>query len=67
MGLTFFEEIGNLFDEFDRDSDIRVVIIKAEGKSFSAGTDLEERLIDELISIFMASIKTAKQNKGKPS
>jgi enoyl-CoA hydratase/carnithine racemase len=44
-----------------------VVIIKAEGKSFSAGTDLEERLIDELISIFMASIKTAKQNKGKPS
>jgi hypothetical protein len=29
--------------------------------------DLEERLIDELISIFMASIKTAKQNKGKPS
>jgi enoyl-CoA hydratase len=37
MGLAFFEEIGNVFD-----SDIRVVIIKAEGKSFSAGTDLEE-------------------------
>jgi enoyl-CoA hydratase len=42
MGLAFFEEIGELFDGFDRDPDIRVVIIKAEGKSFSAGTDLEE-------------------------
>ena len=42
MGLAFFEEIGELFDGFDRDPNIRVVIIKAEGKSFSAGTDLEE-------------------------
>ena len=42
MGLAFFEEIGELFDGFDRDPDIRVVVIKAEGKSFSAGTDLEE-------------------------
>jgi enoyl-CoA hydratase len=42
MGLAFFEEIGELFDNFARDAHIRVVIIKAEGKSFSAGTDLEE-------------------------
>jgi enoyl-CoA hydratase/carnithine racemase len=42
MGLAFFEEIADWFDGFDRDPDIRVVIIKAEGKSFSAGTDLEE-------------------------
>ena len=42
MGFAFFNEIGELFDGFDRDPDIRVVIIKAEGKSFSAGTDLEE-------------------------
>ena len=42
MGLSFFSEIGDLFDDFDGDPNIRVVIIKAEGKSFSAGTDLEE-------------------------
>ena len=42
MGLAFFEEIGSWFDDFDRNPDIRVVIIRAEGKSFSAGTDLEE-------------------------
>jgi enoyl-CoA hydratase len=42
MGLAFFEEIGELFDDFDRDAHIRVIIIKAEGKSFSAGTDLAE-------------------------
>ena len=42
MGLAFFKEIGELFENFDRDADIRVVIVRAEGKSFSAGTDLEE-------------------------
>ena len=42
MGLAFFEEIGEWFENFDRNADIRVVIIRAEGKSFSAGTDLEE-------------------------
>ena len=42
MGLTFFEEIGNLFEDFDSDPNVRVLIMKAEGKSFSAGTDLEE-------------------------
>jgi enoyl-CoA hydratase/carnithine racemase len=42
MGLAFFEEISDLFDDFERDPNVRVVIVKAEGKSFSAGTDLEE-------------------------
>ena len=42
MGLAFFREIGELFDGFDRNPDVRVVVIKAEGKSFSAGTDLNE-------------------------
>jgi enoyl-CoA hydratase len=42
MGRAFFDEIGACFDDFDRNPDIRVVIIRAEGKSFSAGTDLEE-------------------------
>lgn len=45
MGLAFFEEIEEVFDDFDRDANIRVVIIKAEGKSFSAGTDLEEAAV----------------------
>ena len=42
MGQDFFNEIGACMDDFDCDPDIRVVIIRAEGKSFSAGTDLEE-------------------------
>jgi enoyl-CoA hydratase/carnithine racemase len=42
MGSAFFEEIAEWFDGFDRDPDVRVVIIKAEGKSFCAGTDLKE-------------------------
>ena len=42
MGEAFFREIGELFDRFDLDPKIRVVVVKAEGKSFSAGTDLNE-------------------------
>lgn len=42
MGLAFFAEIEDLFAKFDSDPNVRVVIIKAEGESFSAGTDLEE-------------------------
>ncbi len=49
MGIGFFEEIGKLFDDFDQDANLRVIIIKAEGKSFSAGTDLKEaaKLLDQ--------------------
>ena len=49
MEIGFFEEIGALFDKFDQDADIRVVIIKAEGQSFTAGTDLREaaKLLDQ--------------------
>ena len=42
MGLAFFEQIAGWFDDFDQDSDVRVVVIKAEGRSFCAGTDLKE-------------------------
>lgn len=45
MGLTFFEELDDLFDGFDRNPNVRAVIIKAAGKSFSAGTDLEEAIV----------------------
>ncbi|MFZ5571618.1 MAG: crotonase/enoyl-CoA hydratase family protein [Thermodesulfobacteriota bacterium] len=42
MTLAFFAELSVRFAEFDNDPDIRVVVIKAEGKSFTAGLDLME-------------------------
>ncbi len=42
MGVPFFKELSEHLSGFDQDSEIRVIIIKAEGKSFTAGTDLEE-------------------------
>jgi enoyl-CoA hydratase len=42
MNLRFFEDLQKHFEEFDRDNEIRSVIIRAEGKSFTAGTDLFE-------------------------
>lgn len=42
MGFPFYEGLIHYFDAFDRDPDVRVVVIRAEGKSFTAGTDLED-------------------------
>lgn len=42
MTLEVFESLTRFFTEFDADPDVRVVVIKAEGKSFSAGLDLVE-------------------------
>jgi len=40
MTMEFFDEIKGCFEEFDADPEVRVVIVRAEGKSFTAGLDL---------------------------
>jgi enoyl-CoA hydratase len=42
MGAAFFKELAGHFEAFDQDPAVRVVIVKAAGKSFTAGTDLGE-------------------------
>ena len=42
MSLDFFSKLTGHFIRFDEDPDIRVVIIKAEGKTFSAGIELAD-------------------------
>ncbi len=42
MGLNFYDELGKHFKAFDEDPDVRVVVMRAEGKSFTSGTDLSE-------------------------
>ncbi len=42
MNMAFFEGLIENFKRFDEDPEIRVVVIKAEGKSFTAGLDLTE-------------------------
>ncbi|MHC4459613.1 MAG: crotonase/enoyl-CoA hydratase family protein [Planctomycetota bacterium] len=42
MGFRFFEALTRHFAEFDSNPEVRVVAIKAEGQSFTAGTDLQE-------------------------
>ena len=41
------EEIDACFDEVEADENVRVVILAAEGKHFSAGHDLKEILAGE--------------------
>jgi len=42
MGAAFFNSLAEHLEQCDRDRNIRAVIIKAEGRSFTAGTDLDE-------------------------
>ncbi|MBW1790455.1 MAG: crotonase/enoyl-CoA hydratase family protein [Deltaproteobacteria bacterium] len=42
MNEAFFAGLKQHFESFDTDPDVRVVVIKAEGKSFTAGLDLLE-------------------------
>ena len=40
MDIDFFMQMVDVFTELDEDPEVRVAIIKAEGKSFTAGIDL---------------------------
>ncbi len=42
MGFSFYEGLNRHLDAFDRDPQVRVVIIRGDGKSFTTGTDLAE-------------------------
>lgn len=42
MGAEFFEELSAHLAQLDQDPAVRAVVIKAGGKSFTAGTDLNE-------------------------
>jgi len=40
MDIPFFMELTHIFSNLDEDPDVRVVVLQGEGKSFSAGLDL---------------------------
>jgi enoyl-CoA hydratase len=42
MGMAFFKELTDHFRRFDEDPAVRAVVIRAAGKSFTAGLDLME-------------------------
>ncbi|PKN70486.1 MAG: enoyl-CoA hydratase [Deltaproteobacteria bacterium HGW-Deltaproteobacteria-12] len=42
MGFDFYKGLAEHFAAFDEDPEIRVVVMRAEGKSFTTGTDLTE-------------------------
>jgi enoyl-CoA hydratase len=42
MGIAFFGEFSGHLRALDKDPEVRVVVIRAEGKSFTAGLDLVE-------------------------
>jgi enoyl-CoA hydratase len=42
MGMAFFSQLAEAVNRLDADPDVRVVVIRAEGKSFSVGLDLGE-------------------------
>lgn len=60
MTPDFFNGLAEIFPKFDSDPEVRVVVIKAEGKSFTAGLDLVEAR-----SLLEASSPDAKEELRK--
>lgn len=46
MGANFFTEIRQAFEEIDADTNLRVAILWAEGRLFTAGLDLKESILN---------------------
>jgi len=42
MGMAFFQQLADTTAALDADPQVRVIVLNAEGKSFTAGTDLAE-------------------------
>ena len=42
MGFAFFKRLTENIEKFNKNPDIRTIIINAEGKGFTAGLDLTE-------------------------
>jgi enoyl-CoA hydratase len=42
MSFAFFQQLAEHFRRFDQEAGVRVVVIKAEGKSFTAGLDFSD-------------------------
>jgi enoyl-CoA hydratase len=42
MAARFFEDLPSVFAELDQDTDVRAIVISAEGKAFTYGLDLKE-------------------------
>ena len=42
MTMDFFSGLGEIFRQFDRDPETRVIVIRAEGRDFTVGLDLME-------------------------
>jgi len=42
MGFDFYKGLTEHFAAFDENPEVRVVVMRAEGKSFTTGTDLAE-------------------------
>ena len=58
LDMDMYDDIGNFLHEVDKDPDLRVLIIKGNGRAFSAGYDIEaeadasqQSITEELIEI----------------
>jgi len=62
MPFALFHEVRDAFREIDSDDSIRVVIVRAEGRMFSAGLDL-----DDAMGGFLANATGKSEGNGKSS
>lgn len=65
LSMDMYRRIGNLLDEIEADDEIRVVILKGNGKAFSAGYDLSQDESDITILQERKEIGVSNDNRWK--
>lgn len=65
LSMSMYRRIGKLLDEIEEDDEIRVVIIKGNGRAFSAGYDLSEDARDIPILQERKEIDISNANRWK--
>ena len=65
LSMDMYRRIGRLLDEIEADDEIRVVILKGNGKAFSAGYDLGQDESDITILKERKEIGVSNDNRWK--
>ncbi len=65
LTMDMYREIGGILDEIEKDPDIRVVIMKGNGKCFSAGYDLSQEAPNPDFEAFADRKETEEANANR--
>lgn len=65
LTMDMYRAIGEVLDEIEKDDEIRVVILKGNGRCFSAGYDIASEVADEPLLVERSELGVVNANRWK--